>query len=113
MKKLIVLVVMAAAITSCNTYKCEIVGAIDNLNEGGYVYLAMPPLYKVFKGQKTLRYCYSDDELELAKRDFGDEKPFPRSCQRRFLPEGLTDRRKLFPLYPCGRGAPIPFRCPL
>lgn len=44
------------------------------LIEGGYVYLAMPPLYKVFKGQKTLRYCYSDDELELAKRDFGDEK---------------------------------------
>ena len=44
------------------------------LIEGGYVYLAMPPLYKLFKGQKTLRYCYSDDELELAKRDFGDEK---------------------------------------
>lgn len=39
MKKLIAIVVMAAAITSCNTYKCEIVGAIDNLNEGGYVYL--------------------------------------------------------------------------
>ena len=31
-------------------------------------------LYKLFKGQKTLRYCYSDEELELAKRDFGDEK---------------------------------------
>ena len=31
--------VMAAAITSCNTYKCEIVGAIDNLNEVGWVYL--------------------------------------------------------------------------
>ena len=44
------------------------------LIEGGYVYLAMPPLYEVFKGQKTLRYCYSDEELELAKRDFGDEK---------------------------------------
>ena len=44
------------------------------LIEGGYVYLAMPPLYKLFKGQKTLRYCYSDEELELAKRDFGDEK---------------------------------------
>ena len=44
------------------------------LIEGGYVYIAMPPLYKLFKGQKTLRYCYSDDELELAKRDFGDEK---------------------------------------
>ena len=44
------------------------------LIEGGYVYLAMPPLFKLFKGQKTLRYCYSDEELELAKRDFGDEK---------------------------------------
>jgi len=42
--------------------------------EGGYVYIAMPPLYKLFKGQKTLRYCYSDEELEVAKRDFGDEK---------------------------------------
>ena len=44
------------------------------LIEGGYVYIAMPPLYKLFKGQKTLRYCYSDEELELAKRDYGDEK---------------------------------------
>ena len=44
------------------------------LIEEGYVYIAMPPLYKLFKGQKTLRYCYSDEELELAKRDFGDEK---------------------------------------
>jgi len=42
--------------------------------EGGYVYIAMPPLYKLFKGQKTLRYCYSDEELEIAKRDYGDEK---------------------------------------
>ena len=44
------------------------------LIEEGYVYIAMPPLYKLFKGQKTLRYCYSDKELEIAKRDFGDEK---------------------------------------
>ena len=44
------------------------------LIEGGYVYIAMPPLFKLFKGQKTLRYCYSDEELEIAKRDFGDEK---------------------------------------
>ena len=41
------------------------------LIEGGYVYLAMPPLYKIFKG-KMVRYCYSDEELEIAKRDFGD-----------------------------------------
>ena len=44
------------------------------LIEEGYVYIAIPPLYKLFKGQKTLRYCYSDEELEIAKRDFGDEK---------------------------------------
>ena len=44
------------------------------LIEEGYVYLAMPPLYRLNKGQKILRYCYSDDELEIAKRDFGDEK---------------------------------------
>ena len=44
------------------------------LIEEGYVYIAMPPLYKLFKGQKTLRYCYSDEELEIAKRDFGYEK---------------------------------------
>ena len=44
------------------------------LIEEGYVYIAMPPLYKLYKGQKTLRYCYTEEELELAKRDFGDEK---------------------------------------
>ena len=43
------------------------------LIEGGYVYLAMPPLYKIFKG-KMSRYCYTDEELEIAKRDFGDIK---------------------------------------
>ena len=41
------------------------------LIEGGYVYIAMPPLFKIFKG-KNVRYCYSDEELEIAKRDFGD-----------------------------------------
>ncbi|MDO4499928.1 MAG: DNA topoisomerase (ATP-hydrolyzing) subunit B [Erysipelotrichaceae bacterium] len=44
------------------------------LIEGGYVYIAMPPLYKIFKGKSQFRYCYSDEELELAKRDFGDDK---------------------------------------
>ncbi|MBR0462715.1 MAG: DNA topoisomerase (ATP-hydrolyzing) subunit B [Erysipelotrichaceae bacterium] len=43
------------------------------LIEGGYVYLAMPPLYKIFKG-KMFRYCYTDEDLEIAKRDFGDIK---------------------------------------
>ena len=44
------------------------------LIEGGYVYIAMPPLYKVFKGQRTLAYCYSDEELDKVKADLGDEK---------------------------------------
>ena len=44
------------------------------LIEGGYVYLAMPPLYRLNKGQRILRYCYSDEELEQAKRDYGEER---------------------------------------
>ena len=33
------------------------------LVEQGYVYLAMPPLYRVAKGSKVLAYAYNDDEL--------------------------------------------------
>lgn len=32
------------------------------LIENGHVYIAQPPLYKVTKG-KTIKYCYSEDEL--------------------------------------------------
>ena len=42
--------------------------------EGGYVYIAMPPLYKLFRGQRTLKYCYTDEELEEAKEEFSGEK---------------------------------------
>ena len=44
------------------------------LVEGGYVYIAMPPLYKWYSGKKTLKYCYSDEELEDAKKEFEKEK---------------------------------------
>lgn len=42
--------------------------------EGGYVYIAMPPLYKLFRGTKTLKYVYTDEELEEAKIEFANEK---------------------------------------
>ncbi len=39
------------------------------LIEGGYVYLAMPPLFKIQKGN-AIRYAYSDEECEEYKREF-------------------------------------------
>ena len=45
------------------------------LVEKGYVYAAMPPLYKVTKG-KTSRYVYDDDELNSLLDEIGrDPKP--------------------------------------
>jgi DNA gyrase subunit B len=42
------------------------------LVEHGYVYLAMPPLYKVSKGKK-FKYVYNDMEKDDAVRELGDE----------------------------------------
>lgn len=39
--------------------------------EGGYVYFAQPPLYRVTKG-KAVYYCYSDAQLEKLKAEIGD-----------------------------------------
>jgi DNA gyrase subunit B len=45
------------------------------LVENGYVYIAMPPLYKVTKSKKEY-YVYNDDELEKLLTDIGrDPKP--------------------------------------
>ncbi len=45
------------------------------LVEQGMVYVAMPPLYKVFKGsgknEKSI-YCWSDEDLEKAKKTIGN-----------------------------------------
>lgn len=40
----------------------------------GHLYLAQPPLYKVYKqvkGGESVKYAYSDDELEKAKKEIG------------------------------------------
>ncbi|AOR22873.1 DNA gyrase/topoisomerase IV subunit B [Clostridium taeniosporum] len=40
----------------------------------GHLYLAQPPLYKVYKvvkGKETIKYAYSDEELEKAKKEIG------------------------------------------
>ena len=38
--------------------------------EGGYLYMAMPPLYKCSKG-KIERYCYNDNEKDAFIQEFG------------------------------------------
>jgi len=40
------------------------------LIEAGYVYLAMPPLYRVYKGKRE-KYVYNDVELAKALEEFG------------------------------------------
>ena len=39
MKKIFVILAVAAVLAGCNSKKCEIVGAVDNINAIGYVYL--------------------------------------------------------------------------
>ena len=40
--------------------------------EEGHVFLAQPPLYKVFKG-KNVRYAYTDEQLKVALSEIGND----------------------------------------
>ncbi|MDC7950592.1 DNA topoisomerase (ATP-hydrolyzing) subunit B [Methanomassiliicoccaceae archaeon COG_1] len=40
------------------------------LVDAGYVYMAMPPLYRAYKGKKQI-YCYNDEELARAVAEIG------------------------------------------
>jgi DNA gyrase subunit B len=42
------------------------------LIDGGFVYIAMPPLYKIQKG-KDIRYAYTEDEKFAVLKDMGEE----------------------------------------
>ena len=41
--------------------------------EQGYVYCALPPLYKIWNAKRT-DYAYSDEQLDLLKQEFGEAK---------------------------------------
>ncbi len=47
------------------------------LIEEGHVYLAQPPLYKVFKGKNT-RYAYTDEQLKEALLEIGSDAAVQR-----------------------------------
>lgn len=46
------------------------------LIEEGHVFVAKPPLYGIKRGVKVIRYCYSDEELQLALNELGREKNY-------------------------------------
>lgn len=47
---------------------------MPELIEQGYVYLAMPPLFKVQLGKKEPVYCYSDAERDEALQNLGEQR---------------------------------------
>ena len=47
------------------------------LIDNGFVYIAQPPLFKVYKGKKET-YAYSEEGLQLALREFGGDAKVQR-----------------------------------
>ncbi|MDO5725784.1 MAG: DNA topoisomerase (ATP-hydrolyzing) subunit B [Tissierellia bacterium] len=45
---------------------------MPELVKNGHIYIAQPPLYGIVKGQKVLRYCYNDEELQSALKEMND-----------------------------------------
>lgn len=54
---------------------------MQDLIKGGYLYIAMPPLYLVKKG-KNERYCWTEEEREAAVKEFGQGKESSVNIQR-------------------------------
>ena len=40
----------------------------------GYIYIAQPPLYGIKEGKKKIRYCYNDEALAEAMKDYPEDK---------------------------------------
>lgn len=61
------------------------------LVERGYVYIAMPPLYKVEKGKRT-EYCYNEHKLEAILAEMGEKANVQRfKGLGEMMPEQLWD----------------------
>ena len=67
---------------------------MPQLIENGYVYLAMPPLFKVQLGKKEPVYCYSDAERDEALDALGDQRD--KADVQRYKGLGEMDGKQLW-----------------
>ena len=67
---------------------------MPQLIEKGYVYLAMPPLFKVQLGKKDPVYCYSDAERDAALEALGDLRD--KADVQRYKGLGEMDGKQLW-----------------
>ncbi|MCQ2587498.1 MAG: DNA topoisomerase (ATP-hydrolyzing) subunit B [Treponema sp.] len=67
---------------------------MPQLIENGYVYLAMPPLFKVQLGKKEPVYCYSDAERDAALDALGEQRD--KADVQRYKGLGEMDGKQLW-----------------
>ena len=67
---------------------------MPQLIENGYVYLAMPPLFKVQLGKKEPVYCYSDAERDAALEALGEQRE--KADVQRYKGLGEMDGKQLW-----------------
>ena len=67
---------------------------MPQLIEKGYVYLAMPPLFKVQLGKKEPVYCYSDAERDAALEALGEQRE--KADVQRYKGLGEMDGKQLW-----------------
>lgn len=46
---------------------------MPKLIEDGHIFIAQPPLYGIKRGQKVIRYCYTDEELQNALKELNSD----------------------------------------
>ncbi|MEE1166811.1 MAG: DNA topoisomerase (ATP-hydrolyzing) subunit B [Treponema sp.] len=67
---------------------------MPELIQNGYVYLAMPPLFKVQLGKKDPVYCYSDAERDAALEALGEQRD--KADVQRYKGLGEMDGKQLW-----------------